>query len=254
MTIALVTDFGTRDYYVGAMKGIMLSIDPQANVVDITHEIAPQDIVEAAFVLRACYRDFPKGTIFLCVVDPGVGSNRRAIIVETADHRFVGPDNGVFSFAARSADAIYSIENDAYFRRPVSSTFHGRDIFAPAAAHLSKGVSPAEFGPQIDDPILLPDAVPYQIEPNTVDGSVIHIDRFGNLVTNLDGAIADRPFKIEIGNKQITRLLRSYAEAETDGPFAIVGSAGLIEISVKNGSAAERLRVTRGTLVTLRFI
>lgn len=254
MAIALVTDFGTRDYYVGAMKGVMLSIDPHANVVDVTHEIAPQQVAEAAFVLQACYRDFPKGTIFLCVVDPGVGSDRRAIIVESESYWFVGPDNGLLSYAAKRADAIYSIENKAYFRQPVSATFHGRDIFAPVAAHLSKGVPTVEFGPRISDPVILPDAVPYQTGPSTIEGSVIHVDHFGNIVTNLDASIAARPFELDIANTKITTLSRAYSEAETDEPFVIFGSAGLIEISVKNGSAAEKLRARRGTPLTLRFI
>ena len=254
MPIALVTDFGTRDYYVGAVKGVILSINPTASVIDITHEIAPQDIAAAAFVLHACYSDFPAGTIFLCVVDPGVGSNRRAIIVKTEDYAFVGPDNGVFSFVLKHSDAVYAIENDTYFRKPVSATFHGRDIFAPVAAHLSKGVSPAEFGPRISDPIMPPDVAPWQIEPKTIEGSVIHVDHFGNLVTNLSADIAERPFTLEISNTQITKLTSSYVEAESDDPFAIIGSAGLIEISVKNGSAVEKLKASRGTPVTLKFI
>ena len=253
MPIALLTDFGTSDYYVGAMKGVILSIDPSAVIVNITHEVAPQNIASAAFILRACYRDFPDGTIFLCVVDPGVGSERRAIIAQTDRYIFVGPDNGLFSFVLDERATLYAIENEAYFHQPVSSTFHGRDIFAPAAAHISKGVAPNEFGPRIDDPVVLAESKSRHLDENTIEGRVIHIDRFGNLVTNILAKSANRSSKIDIAGETIVSLQSSYAAAGS-GPFAIVGSAGFIEISVKNGSAAEKLNAGIGTPVTLRLI
>jgi S-adenosyl-L-methionine hydrolase (adenosine-forming) len=253
MPIALLTDFGTSDYYVGAMKGVIVSIDPDASIVDITHEIEPQNIASAAFILRACYEDFPKGTIFLCVVDPGVGSERRAIIAQTESYIFVGPDNGLFSFILKKTATIHAIENETYFRYPVSSTFHGRDIFAPVAAHLSKGVGLMEFGPQISDSVVLPDSHPWQISESTIEGSVIHIDRFGNLVTNIPASVAGRFDVIEIGDTRITQLKRTYADGRSDEPFAIVGSAGFIEISFNRGSAAQTLKASYDTKVTLRL-
>ena len=147
-----MTDFGNRDYYVGAMKGVILSINPDARIIDITHDIEPQNITSAAFVLSACYRDFPPATIFVCVVDPGVGSERRAIVVESNDHIFVGPDNGLFSFVLNPNARVIAIKNDRFFRKPVSSTFHGRDIFAPVAAHLSLGIDLHELGPRSPTP------------------------------------------------------------------------------------------------------
>lgn len=254
MPIALLTDFGTSDYYVGAMKGVILSIDSDAVIVDITHEIAPQDIASAGFILRACYKDFPVGTTFLCVVDPGVGSKRRAIVVQTNRYFFVGPDNGLFSFFLDENAAVHMIENEAYFRPPVSSTFHGRDIFAPIAAHLSKGVEPTEFGSRVDDAVVLANSQPRQLDENTIEGRVIHIDRFGNLVTNIPSLVADRFSEIDIAGTSISELRQTYAEARRGEPFAIVGSAGFIEISVKNGSAAETLNVGRGTPIYLKFI
>jgi len=251
MPIALLTDFGTRDYYVGAMKGVILSIDPAAAIVDITHEIEPQNIASAAFVLRACYRDFPDGTVFLCVVDPGVGSVRRAIIVKTDRYFFVGPDNGLFSFVQSEAAGIHAIENERYFRQPVSSTFHGRDVFAPVAAHLSKGAEPREFGRRIDDPTVLPEIEARHIDENMIEGHVIHIDRFGNLVTNIPASLADRFSKLEIADTSIITLHESYLQADSDTPFAIVGSAGFIEISINRGSAANVLRCTNGSKFTL---
>ncbi|HEY2865866.1 MAG TPA: SAM-dependent chlorinase/fluorinase, partial [Pyrinomonadaceae bacterium] len=183
MPVALLTDFGTRDHYVAAMKGVILGINRKAVIVDITHEIEPQAIATAAFVLRACYREFPPATVFCCVVDAGVGSERRAIIVSTNGQFFVGPDNGLFSFLYDKSCEITSIENDRYFRKPVSATFHGRDIFAPVAGHLSLGVPPNEFGPQVTDPVRLNDIVSTQLDEKTFEGAAIHIDHFGNIVT-----------------------------------------------------------------------
>jgi len=253
MLIALLTDFGTQDYYVGAMKGVMLGINPRAAIVDITHEIEPQNIQSAAFVLRACYRGFPAGTIFLAVVDPGVGSQRRGIIVESGGYFFVGPDNGLFSFVIDAESTVCSIENDDFFRKPVSTTFHGRDIFAPVAAHLSNGRVGIEFGPRITDPVVLADTKPAQTGPDEFEARIIYVDRFGNLVTNVTADYASRAFELTIGAGRITEL-RDHYEGGTQGvPFAIVGSAGFVEISVNGGSAAEVLEAKMGTLVTVRI-
>jgi S-adenosylmethionine hydrolase len=250
MPIALLTDFGTSDYYVAAMKGVIYSINASANVIDITHDIGPQDVASAAFILQACHRDFPAGTIFLCVVDPGVGSNRRPIIAQTDRYFFVGPDNGLFSFVLDDSATVHAIENRRFFPPLVSSTFHGRDVFAPVAAFLSEGIKITEFGPRIHDAIVLPDTEPIHVDENTIEGRVIHIDRFGNLITNFPSSLAERFSKIDVGRISINDLQSSYAEAGSDRPFAIVGSAGFIEISVMNGSAAETLKCSNGTNLT----
>jgi S-adenosylmethionine hydrolase len=253
MPVALLTDFGTRDHYVGAMKGVILAINRKAVIVDITHEIGPQDIGTAAFVLRACYREFPPATVFCCVVDPGVGSNRRAIIAATNGQFFVGPDNGLFSFLFGDAVEITSIENDHFFRKPVSSTFHGRDVFAPVAAHLSLGVPPNEFGLQITDPITLSNIVPTRLDEKTLEGAVIYIDHFGNIVTNITAESAGREFELDIAGQTITSIREQYAGAAAGRSFALIGSTGLIEISINGGSAADALRVAVGTPVILRI-
>src|SRR5215468_6432838 len=184
--IALLTDFGTQDYFVGAMKGVILSINTAATIVDITHEIPPQDIEAGAFNLLSCYRDFPAGTVHVAVVDPGVGSDRRALVIESANQFFVGPDNGLFGWICEREESWAAIEisNDKFFRHPVSQTFHGRDIFAPVAAALSAGHEPSEFGPAVSDIVRVESLQPATISANTIEGRIIHIDRFGNCVTN----------------------------------------------------------------------
>jgi S-adenosylmethionine hydrolase len=234
------------------MKGVIHSIAPAAVITDITHEIAPQDVSEVAFILTACCRDFPPGTVFLCVVDPGVGSERRAIIVETHQHHFVGPDNGLFSFIFHTASKVFEIANDRYFRKPVSSTFHGRDIFAPAAAHLSLGVAASEFGPRVTDPVVFPNTHPVTDKDGVISGSVIHIDRFGNIVTNITTETTSENFELQIGDSTISEVRQTYAAGSSRKPFAIAGSAGFIEISVNGGSAAELLGACRGMPVTIR--
>lgn len=249
--IALLTDFGTRDYYVGAMKGVILSIAPSAVIVDITHEIEPQNICEAAFTLRACYRDFPAGAIFAAVVDPGVGSGRRSLVVESEGYYFVAPDNGLLSFVVSDGARVFALTNERYFRAPVSNTFHGRDIFAPVAAHLSLGVGPEELGDEIFDPVRLAEGKATTSESG-VKGEIIHIDRFGNLVTNV--AFGDLPasYIVEINGRVIEKGCRYYAEANKGELFLIAGSAGFLEISVRDGSAAKELAVEEGSSVVVR--
>ena len=188
--ITLLTDFGTQDYFVGAMKGVILSINPSVRIVDITHDVPAQDIEAAAFSLLACYRDFPAGTIHVAVVDPGVGSNRRALAIECARQIFVGPDNGIFSWICEregSSRAIH-LNNEAFFRHPVSKTFHGRDIFAPVAAALSTGVAMTELGEKLIEYARLDPLLAAVRSDGRVEGRVIHIDRFGNCITNLTPA------------------------------------------------------------------
>jgi S-adenosylmethionine hydrolase len=248
--IALLTDFGTRDYFVGAMKGVILSVAPSAVIVDITHEIAARDILEAAYTLRACYRDFPAGTIFVAVVDPGVGSERRAIIAESGGYYFVAPDNGVLSFVLGEGSRTHEISEKLYLREAVSSTFHGRDIFASVAAYLCRGVGPSKFGPALLDPVKVASAMPAVVGDSIV-GEVIHIDRFGNIVTNITNDSLPAEYTIELGGRVIEKRCRYYAEAGPGEIFSIAGSAGFLEISVRDGSAAEQLKVSRGSPVVL---
>ncbi len=185
--ITLTTDFGLDDIYVGIMKGVILSINPACTIVDITHAVTPRDIAAGAFALESSCPYFPAGAIHMAIVDPGVGSGRRALVVETERSLFVGPDNGIFSFAlsAPGLKAVYALTSTDYFLPDMSATFHGRDIFAPVAAHLSKGVQPEHMGRRIDDPVILPQAVPVMRGAGILEGCIVHIDRFGNLITNI---------------------------------------------------------------------
>lgn len=248
MTIALLTDFGTQDYFVGAMKGAILSVNENAQIVDITHEIPPQDITSASFTLRACYKTFSKQTIFVAVVDPGVGSNRRAILVETNNYYFIAPDNGLLSFIfdAEKDFHIFELTNKEFFAENVSRTFHGRDVFAPVAAHLSKDAKPNEFGNEIKDYIHSNAANPREISANQIEAEIIHIDRFGNLITNLEKKDLTENFSLKIGGKTIDKLQYFFAEAATGEAFAILGSAGFLEIVAFRESAANLLNAKIG--------
>jgi S-adenosylmethionine hydrolase len=236
--ITLLTDFGTVDYFVGAVKGAILSVNPGAVIVDITHEIPPQDIETGAFTLLAAYETFPAGTIHVAVVDPGVGSERRPLIVSANEQFFVGPDNGLFSYIydREPSHQSFHVTSDRYFRPFVSSTFHGRDIFAPVAAALSNGVAPEELGMLIDDEVRLPSLeTPLRI---------IHIDRFGNCITNITRDLS--PGEIVVKGKTISEIRQFYGEGDDRSLFAIWGSAGFLEISVNGGSAAKVLGAARG--------
>jgi S-adenosyl-L-methionine hydrolase (adenosine-forming) len=257
--ITLLTDFGASDYFVGAMKGVILSVNPHATIVDITHDIPPQDVETAAFNLLSCYRDFPGRTIHVAIVDPGVGSDRRAIVVECAGQLLIGPDNGLFSWICeREKDwTATQITNHKFFRKPISNTFHGRDIFAPVAAALSAGHQPREFGPELTDLVKLPSLESTMPDENTVEGRIIHIDRFGNCVTNftrqtLESRGASTSWRMTLNDREINSSRKFFAESEPDEVFAIVGSAGFIEVCVRNGSAAKFLNVKRGQSVQLR--
>jgi S-adenosylmethionine hydrolase len=254
MPIALLTDFGARDYFVASMKGVILSIDPAAVIVDLTHDIPPQNISEASFTLRACYRDFPPGTIFVAVVDPGVGSERRAILAEAGGRFFIAPDNGLLSFIldSESAARVFQICNPEFSAAHISGTFHGRDIFAPAAAHLSRGVAPAQFGPLISDPQRIPAARPKRMSASEIEVLIIHTDRFGNLVTNLSRNDLPGNFTLEIGGRIIGAHRQFYAEAEPGEVFSIWGSAGFLELSVRDGSAKDLLGAQTGDIVRIK--
>jgi S-adenosyl-L-methionine hydrolase (adenosine-forming) len=254
--ISLLTDFGTADYFVGAVKGAILSVNPEAVIVDITHEIARQDISAGAFTLLAAYKTFPAGTVHVAVVDPGVGSTRRAIIVKANEQFFVGPDNGLFTYIydRESEHHVFHVTAEKYFRRDPSSTFHGRDIFAPVAAALSNGVKPRKFGPRISDAIRLDIPLEPEVLPNgDVRGRVINVDHFGNCVTNITRELLKPNATLVVNRKTIREFRDFYGEAPSGTPFAIWGSAGFLELSVNGGSAAELLQAQTGTRVLLTF-
>lgn len=249
--IALLTDFGTRDAFVGIMKGVILGINPAVDIVDLSHEIPPQDIVAGALVLRSAVPFFPAGTIYVAVVDPGVGTERRALLLETQQGFFLGPDNGLLSLAAppEATKRVIHLVNPAYFLTPCSRTFHGRDVFAPAAAHLSRGVAASQFGPVVPqiERILLP---PVERREGGIAGTVIYIDHFGNLVTNI-GEADVRPFSkerlfISIGPMRISGMVDTYAAVAVGAPAALINSWGMLEIALRNGSAARQFGITIG--------
>lgn len=261
MIVTLLTDFGTADYFVGAMKGAILSVNRQAQIVDITHEIPAHDIEAGAFTLLAAHSSFPAQTIHVGVVDPGVGSARRPLLIATREHFFVGPDNGLFSYVCdRAADVrVYHLTNEKFFHSTVSATFHGRDIFAPVAGALSQRVPPNAFGELIDDYVRLAPLAPVCDGHGTWSARIIQIDHFGNLITNIsrreltDEQLAEG-VKLHIGGREISSSRKFYAEAEgaSEGElFAIRGSAGLLEIAANRASAAQLLGAARGQLVRL---
>jgi S-adenosylmethionine hydrolase len=259
-TIALLTDFGTRDPYVAAMKGVIAS-RCEARIENLTHEIAPFDVWEAAFFLRDVLAYWPEGTIFVCVVDPGVGSSRRILAVESAGRFFLAPDNGLLHFVLPSAErrsdspvrlsddakgeasdwrvrptSVFSVTHDAFFIPRGSTTFHGRDRFAPVAAAIANGTPLEELGPRISDPVML------DYEP----GAIVRIDRFGNCITDI--VPPSTPFAVAVGDLRVSKIRTAY---EGEGAFAIAGSTGCIEISIANGSAATELQLRRGDRVTI---
>ncbi len=247
----------------GAIKGAILSVNEKALIVDITHEIPPHDIYAAAFTLLAVYKTFPARTIHLVVVDPGVGSARRSIIVVSGNQLLVGPDNGIFSYIyERETDCrVIQIKNEKYFRHPISSTFHGRDIFAPVAGALSKGISPSELGDEITDFVRLPALAPKSWGDGSLEASVIHIDRFGNCITNLsrqdltEEMYASAP-RLVINGNEINAFRKFYGEeqgAAAGDMFVIWGSAGFLEIGSFLKSAAQLLNAQVGQSITLYY-
>lgn len=262
--ITLLTDFGSADYFVAAVKGVIIAANPQVRLIDITHDIAPQDIESAAFTLLAASSAFPAGTIHLAVVDPGVGSERRPLLLQVGKQFFVGPDNGIFSYVCERGEEsggkpkVFHITNDKVFRQPVSATFHGRDIFAPVAAALSLGTKPASFGKEITDWVRLPTLQPVSSRKGGITGRIIHIDRFGNCVTNfresdLKSQNIAAGFKLTVNGKSITSLRQYFAEAGKEKVFAIWGSAGFLELATTNGSAAKVLKAQPGDAVNVTF-
>lgn len=265
--ITLTTDFGVDDAYVATMKGVILSINPGANIVDITHSIEPQNIRQAAFILDYSYRYFPKKTVHVAIVDPGVGSERRGIVLKTPSALFVAPDNGVLSYVINELSSNedltvqYSKDQDLvtlgngfeaiaiteprFWRHPVSTTFHGRDIFAPVAAALSLDISPYELGEKITSLQIFPIPKPFVDYQGNLAGNVLYVDHFGNLITNIKKSdLPGKDILIEAAGHSIQGITNYYAEGE--GLMAIIGSSGYLEISLKNGNAADFLNIGIG--------
>jgi S-adenosylmethionine hydrolase len=253
--ITLTTDLGLNDAYVAEMKGVILDINPEAKLVDICHTIKPQDIAQAAFVLSQAYPFFSQGTIHVVVVDPGVGTRRRAIILATKSASFVAPDNGVLSYVIGQSPGwkAVAITKPKFWRPTVSSTFHGRDIFAPVAARLSLGLPLTDFGEMITSVAMLPLPQPCQAADGSMVGHIIHIDNFGNLITDVNSdnlPKEKRTLTVEVGGQLIAGLSRTYAEGK--GLLALIGSDGYLEIAVKNGNASAELSAKVGDKVIVK--
>lgn len=255
--LAFLSDFGLEDPYVGIVKGVLLGINPALQIVDLTHKIPRQDVAAGAFALGSAYRNFPSGTTFLAVVDPGVGSERIGLLVITGPYAFIAPDNGLLTLILRQAPSpsCYRLAEERYFRHPVSATFHARDVFAPVAAHLSLGVEPSAIGPAHSNPVYLPWPEPRTTADGLL-GEVIHVDRFGNLITNVDDTCIrkmppGRPRTVEIAGNCCS-LLRTYADAPRHALLGLIGSSGFLEVAVNRGSAAILLGVGTGEHLLVR--
>ena len=266
--ITLTTDFGLADPYVAAMKGVILGLNPRAVIVDISHEVRPQRLLQAVFLTQSAYPFFPTGASHIVVVDPGVGANRRALVIETPQGCYLGPDNGVLSaalpdearppadespvpIALPAGCRAFAITNRRYLRDPVSATFHGRDIFAPAAAHLSLGVPPEELGEPVETLFAFPPLRARRCPDGSLQAQVVHIDRFGNVVTDVRaGDLPQGAFTVELAGQQVPGPVRTYAQAT--GLAAIVGSSAYLEVALPNGNAATALGTDIGDAVLVR--
>ena len=262
--ITLLTDFGTEDAYVGIMKGVILSINPSAVVIDVCHYIDPQDLIEAAYLIKSSYRYFPKGTVHIIVVDPGVGEHRSIVAVDLMNHIFLAPDNGVLTLLMDEGkiNTIVRVENTRYFLNSISHTFHGRDIFAPVGSHISKGVHIDKLGPRLDlqDLIRLNILKPYISDKNELIGTIISIDRFGNCISDINENClkiflkndSEKKLEIKVGKTVIKSLSRSYSDVKPGYPLAIIGSFGYIEIALNCDNAGHHLNIEKGDTITLK--
>lgn len=261
--VSLTTDFGLSDEYVGVMKGTILSVNPNATMIDITHQVDPQDVLQAAGLIRSAYRFFPAGTVHLVVVDPGVGTDRSILAAEGGGHQFVAPDNGILAPLRHDGviETVHRVENADYFLHPVSSTFHGRDIFAPVAAHLSAGISPAALGPAVPSTEMagLDPPTPTSSASGDLMGAVLFIDHFGNLITNIDAEHLEKwqnsarreKLIIKIGSHRIQGISLNYESGGFQKPLAIIGSRGYLEVAVNRGNARQMMGVGKQDRVRL---
>jgi len=258
--ITLTTDFGLNDHFVGTMKGVILNIVPEAEIVDISHAVQPYDVLDGALTIAQSYSYFPTAAVHVVVVDPGVGTARRPIIASSEQHHFVAPDNGVLSliYAREERMHVRHVTSQHYFQQPVSNTFHGRDIFAPVAAYLAKRVDSEKFGEIVDDYVRFNAPRPKAVDARTMRGVVLKVDRFGNLITNITPQ--DVPmlfqqsppaFKIVVGKREIGEIKSTYSEGEPGEIFAILGSMGYVEISTNRGSAAQAIGAGKGADVSI---
>lgn len=257
--ITLLTDFGLVDHYVGVMKGVIATIAPEQRVVDITHEVPPFQVMEGAFLLEQAWRFFPMGTVHVAVVDPGVGGERRPLLVEAGGHFFIGPDNGIFSFVlGEKAARAWVLDESRYWLPRVSSTFHGRDVFAPVAARVAKGLPASIFGTRVEDALRSPAVEPVRMSRRNWMGAVLHVDRFGNLVTNF--RIADYPqiprgdFAMVVGMEEVDFYSATYAGCPEDTLAVIPGSSGYFDVSLARGNAARRTGLAAGSPVELTVL
>lgn len=254
--ITLTSDFGHRDHYVGVLKAVILRTAPQALIVDISHEIPPQDVMAGAWVLRNAAPAFPDGTIHLVVVDPGVGTDRRPVVVEMDGQLFVGPDNGIFSLISQQDGyRAWKIDRPDLYASSVSDTFHGRDIFAPVAAHLSIGLQPKQVGEPVSELITYRWARPIA-DGAGIQGWIVHIDRFGNLISNIPSAlireaIGNQQIKIYVGNTILQRFDRSFGSVEEGDPVAYIGSSDMLEVAINKGDASQMLGVQKGAQISI---
>ena len=258
--VTLTTDFGINDHFVGTMKGVILNIAPEAEIVDINHAVQAFDVLDGALTIAQSYSYFPVGTIHVVVVDPGVGTARRPIILSTERQYFVAPDNGVLSliYSREERVRVRHVTGEHYFLQPVSNTFHARDIFAPVAGWLAKGVDSAKFGDEISDYIRFNAPKPKPVDGNTLRGVILKVDRFGNLVTNFTpqdvpaifGATPPS-FKIVVGKSEVTEIHANYAEGAPNTVFGILGSMGYLEIAANRAAAAQIVGVGKGSEVTI---
>lgn len=254
--ITITTDFGLQDHYVGVIKAVMLEISPEATLIDISNEIPPQDVMAGAWVIRNAVEYFPAGTVHLVVVDPGVGTERDPVVLRTGGQFFVGPDNGVFSLLAEEKPyKAWKLTNSECWRSERSDTFHGRDIFAPVAAHLANGTDPEKLGSEVEELITYRWARPISDKAG-VQGWVVHIDRFGNLVSNIPEKMirettGDSELKIYVGNTILHKISRSYGFVEEGDPVAYIGSSGMLEVGVNKGDASQLLGVRKGAQISI---
>ena len=258
--ITLTTDFGLNDHFIGTMKGVILSIEPEAEIVDISHSVQAFDVLDGALTISQAYSYFPTSTVHMVIVDPGVGTARRPLLVTSERHHFVAPDNGVLSLVYQKEERLSArhVTGEHYFLQPISNTFHARDVFSPIAAYLAKGVDPEKFGEEIKDFVRFVAPKPKALNENTLRGVVLKVDRFGNLITTITPQDApmlftENPtgFKIVVGQREITEIKNAYALGAPGEIFGILGSMGYLEVAANRGSAAQLLGVGKGTDVNV---